>query len=93
MRQASGRGAHIVKIATLAKTAHDVQRLLQVTLAQRGQPLVTIAMGRVGSVSRLAFPLAGSLLTYTSLRPAHGQIPLTRLIADLQFYYPKQARV
>jgi len=53
---------------------------------------VVIAMGALGSISRLTFPLAGSLLTYTSLSPFDGQIPLDVLVAHLRLYYPGRGR-
>lgn len=87
--QATALGADVIKIATLAKKESDVVRLLQFTVAHRQKNLVTIAMGTVGSISRLLFPLAGSLLTYTSVSPSEGQIPAKRLIEDLRFYYPR----
>lgn len=89
VNKATALGANIVKIATLAKNESDVVRLLQFTVAHRHKNLVTIAMGNIGSVSRLLFPLAGSLMTYTSVSPSDGQIPAKRLIKDLRFYYPR----
>lgn len=89
VNQAVSLGADIVKIAAFAQHERDVLRLLQFTMAHRPQHLVTIAMGPRGSISRLVFPLAGSLLTYTSVSPSHGQIDAKRLIEDLRFYYPR----
>ncbi len=87
--KASKLGADIIKIATLAKNESDVLRLLQFTAAHRPKNLVTIAMGNIGTVSRLMFPLAGSLMTYTSVALSDGQIDAKRLIADLRLYYPR----
>ena len=87
--KATDFGADIVKIATLAKNEADVIRLLQFTAAHRRKNLVTIAMGNIGAVSRLVFPLAGSLMTYTSVSPSDGQINAKRLIEDLRLYYPR----
>jgi 3-dehydroquinate dehydratase-1 len=80
--------ADVTKIATQARTPADVIRLFRFTEEHRSRHLVTMAMGAMGSVSRLLLPLAGSLLTYTNVTPSHGQIPVTRLIDDLRFYYP-----
>lgn len=87
--KASKLGADIIKIATLAKNESDVLRLLQFTAAHRPKNLVTIAMGNIGTVSRLMFPLAGSLMTYTSVALSDGQIDAKRLIEDLRLYYPR----
>jgi 3-dehydroquinate dehydratase-1 len=87
--KAAALGADITKIATLAKSERDVVRLLEFTMRHRRQHLVTIAMGHIGSVSRLFFPLVGSLLTYTSVSPSNGQVPAERLIEDLRLYYPR----
>lgn len=86
--RAADLGADIIKIAAEARIADDLLRVFHFTEQQRSRNLVTIAMGAMGSVSRLLLPLAGSLLTYTNLTPALGQIPLDRLIDDLRFYYP-----
>ena len=88
VKKAGTLGADIVKIATMAQNEQDLVRLLQFTLHHRSKNLVTIAMGSKGSFSRLTFPLAGSLMTYTSMSPTDGQIPAKRLIEDLRFYYP-----
>ena len=87
--KASKLGADIIKIATLAKNESDVLRLFQFTAAHRPKNLVTIAMGNIGTVSRLMFPLAGSLMTYTSVALSDGQIDAKRLIEDLRLYYPR----
>lgn len=87
--KASKLGADIIKIATLAKNESDVLRLLQFTAAHRPKNLITIAMGNIGTVSRLVFPLAGSLMTYTSVALSDGQIDAKRLIEDLRLYYPR----
>lgn len=86
--EAHALGADIVKVATFAKDESDVLRLLQFTAAHRPKNLVTIAMGNIGTVSRLVFPLAGSLMTYTSVFLSDGQIDAKRLIEDLRLYYP-----
>lgn len=89
LRQALSLRPDIVKLATMGRQPSDVSRLLEFTLRHRARPLVTIAMGPLGSISRLAFPLAGSLLTYTALSPSDGQLPLREFLAHLRCYYPK----
>jgi 3-dehydroquinate dehydratase-1 len=87
--RATDLGADIIKIATFAKHEEDVMRLLRFTWAHRPKHLVTTAMGPIGTVSRLVFPLVGSLMTYTNVVPSDGQIPATRLIEHLRVYYPR----
>jgi len=89
VHRAMSLGADLIKIAVKAKTESDVVRLLQFTIHRREQHLVTISMGNIGSISRLIAPLTGSLMTYTSIEPADGQIPAKRLIEDLRLYYPR----
>jgi 3-dehydroquinate dehydratase-1 len=88
VRKARALGADLIKIAAKARGERDVVRLLWFTLQHAARHLATIAMGSQGAISRLAFPLAGSLLTYTSVSPAEGQVPAKRLIEDLRLYYP-----
>jgi 3-dehydroquinate dehydratase I len=85
---ASELGADLTKIATQAHSGADVLTLFGFTAENKRRNLVTIAMGPIGSVSRLILPLAGSLMTYTSMTPSAGQIPFDRLVEDLRFYYP-----
>jgi len=86
---AGKKRADIVKIATHARSMEDVRRLLAFTLQNADQNLITIAMGREGMISRLVFPMAGSLLTfsYVSHPTAPGQIPFDELKKDLNRYY------
>ncbi len=88
---AKSRGADIFKVAATPKTSADVVRLLEFTLQHRRDNVVVIAMGTLGAISRLAFPLAGSLLTYTNVKPSLGQIPVRELAADLKRFYPNQS--
>ena len=86
--RARDNGADVIKIAAYASGADDVVRLFRFTDDHRDSNLVTISMGPNGSISRLMFPLAGSLLSYTNIQPTDGQIPLDTLIDHLRFYYP-----
>jgi 3-dehydroquinate dehydratase-1 len=89
VKKANALDADIIKVAVHANDEGDVSRLLAFTLAHRGKNLVTISLGSIGSISRLLFPLAGSVMTYTSVTPSDGQIPAGRLIEDLRLYYPR----
>ncbi len=86
--KAKSAGADIVKIAATPRSAADVLRLFELTRKHRRDHIVVIAMGALGSISRLLFPLAGSLLTYTNVKPSVGQVPLRQFAAHLKLYYP-----
>jgi 3-dehydroquinate dehydratase-1 len=92
IRAARSLGAGIVKIASAASGPADVARLLRVLATHPSVPLVVIAMGRVGMLSRVLFPAAGSLLTYAfdegDTATAPGQLTLRALQTDLARYYP-----
>ncbi len=81
-------GADIIKIAAKANTREDVIKLLEFTITHRGEKIITMSLGRHGAISRLAFPLAGSMFTYTYMDTpkAEGQVHINRLYADLKFY-------
>ena len=74
-------GADILKLAVMPDTAKDVLRLLAVTEEYRrhtARPLITMSMGRLGAVSRLAGELVGSSVTFGSVTEASapGQIDM-----------------
>ncbi|GBD26663.1 Catabolic 3-dehydroquinate dehydratase [bacterium HR30] len=87
-QRARAAGADVVKLAVWATAPHDVWRVAAFTWEHRAFPLVTMTMGPLGPLSRLLLPLFGSRWVYTSVVPAHGQIPLFRLLSDLRFYFP-----
>jgi 3-dehydroquinate dehydratase-1 len=76
------QGADIAKIAVMSRTADDVLRLLQVTAMARklypGLPLVTMSMGALGSITRVAGFLYGSDMSFAlgKAGSAPGQIPI-----------------
>lgn len=88
LERARSLRADLVKIATFARRPRDVERLLRFTFRHKARHLVTIAMGTQGTISRLVFPLAGSLLTYTHVSPSLGQIPLRAFVKGLRLCYP-----
>ncbi len=85
MDQMQAGGADIAKLAVMPKTAEDVLRLLHVTLACRERfpelPIVTIAMGPLGVISRLCGEVFGSCITFGAdgKTSAPGQIPAEKL--------------
>jgi len=89
VEKANTLGADIIKIAALAKSREDVVRLLQFTKS-RPEKLVTIAMGEIGRLSRIAAPLFGSLFTYAGIHEdvAPGQLSLEETLAAIRRYYP-----
>lgn len=88
--EADTAGVDILKVAAAAKSLGDVRHLLEFTLRHRDRGIVTIALGEVGAISRVFFPLAGSLFTFGSHRAASGpgQLPLAEMRAELERFYP-----
>lgn len=83
-------GADIPKCAVMALDAHDALKLLAATeevhrLHTEG-PTLTMAMGREGSISRLAGEYFGSFITFCSLSkssaPGQVDVRLARRIMD-----------
>jgi 3-dehydroquinate dehydratase-1 len=83
-------GADIIKIAAMPQNREDVTSLLSFT-KERTEPLVTIAMGETGKISRVTAPLFGSLYTYAFIHDsvAPGQFSLDDLVRELQTFYPE----
>lgn len=81
LKAAKRLGARAFKVAANPRSSKDVLRLFAFTLKHRKAGLITISMGKLGSISRLVNPQAGSLITYTSGKPVLGQLPLARLSA------------
>jgi len=78
-------GADILKIAVMPNSIADVLTLLEATntmkMHERNCPVVTMAMGKMGMISRLAGEVFGSSLTFGSAQGASapGQIPADEL--------------
>lgn len=78
-------GADVAKLAVMPNNADDVLRLLKVTydIHQKypSLPLVTMSMGAVGVISRMAGELFGSCITFGAVgeTSAPGQIPMDHL--------------
>jgi 3-dehydroquinate dehydratase-1 len=76
------QGAHIATIAVMPRTRDEVLRLLQGTATARKLypelPLVTMSMGGLGTVTRIAGFLYGSDMSFASGKTgsAPGQIPI-----------------
>jgi 3-dehydroquinate dehydratase-1 len=80
--QAQEMGADIAKVAVMPKGFHDILILMGATLKARTEaltiPMITMAMGSMGKVTRLAGGLLGSDITFAIGRNASapGQIPI-----------------
>jgi len=78
-------GADILKIAVMPNSIADVLTLLEATNAMKMHdhncPVVTMSMGKMGMISRLAGEIFGSALTFGSAKGASapGQIPADEL--------------
>jgi 3-dehydroquinate dehydratase-1 len=93
--QAQSLGADILKVAVWAECQEDIRRLARFTLAHADQNRVTIAMGPQGILSRIFFPVLGSLLTYASwgMPTAPGQMDAVETAAWLARFYPDRGTV
>lgn len=87
--QQQAMGADILKIAAMPHDAGDVLRMMSATweMAQRyaQRPLLTMSMGGMGALSRLAGELTGSALTFgmAGSASAPGQLDAGDLSATL----------
>ncbi len=79
-------GADIAKIAVMPNSKLDVVRLMELTThateALLEIPVVTMAMGELGTVSRITGGVTGSAVTFASLSSASapGQLPVRELL-------------
>lgn len=86
-------GADILKIAVMPKSKHDVFTLMNATLAvsQKSQkPLLTMSMGQLGTISRVATANMGGSLSFGMIGEASapGQIDVTQLKQLLKTVQP-----
>ena len=94
LSQAEAAGAGIAKVAVMPRNMSDVLTLLAATLEARTKavkiPIVTMAMGDEGAVTRLAGGLFGSDITFAAgkVSTAPGQIPAERLRQAMAALYP-----
>lgn len=90
-REAVEAGASIVKIAAMPRSPGDVVRMLRFC-SDTPHPMVAIAMGELGTISRVLAPLFGSLFSYAFLGDsvAPGQLSLDKLAEEFRLYYPSR---
>lgn len=86
--QAQRLGADVAKVAVMPQSMEDVHRLLGATLEASGTlsiPVISMAMGGLGAVSRLCGGVFGSALTFAvgSEASAPGQMPIEDVRAAL----------
>lgn len=88
--QAAAANADIVKLAVATHAMADVDRLLGVLRSRPAVPLIIIALGPHGTMSRVFFPLLRPLITYGYLHTpnAPGQLSLEELHAEMRRYCP-----
>jgi 3-dehydroquinate dehydratase-1 len=85
LEQIAESGADIVKLAVMAQSKADVLALLEETNifheTYPSQPLITMSMGVLGAVSRIAGETFGSCVTFGAGNQASapGQLPLDEL--------------
>lgn len=94
VRAAKESGADYVKVSTMARSAADLKVLAGLTLEFADQGMIVIAMGELGTVSRVFFPALGSRLTYSFMgnRTAPGQLDFTETSQLLRRFYPDYRR-
>ncbi len=78
--------ASIVKIAFRARSVRDNLEVFDL-LAERVKPMVALAMGEEGLLSRVLAPKFGAFLTFASLRDAAATAPGQPSIGDLLGLY------
>lgn len=90
LRRMQDLGGDIPKIAVTPKGKRDVVKLLEATVIMSekyaDRPIITISMGGIGAVSRLAGEIFGSALTFGAAKKASapGQIGAKDLYQVLQ---------
>lgn len=77
-------GADILKVAVMPRKPKDVLRMMSVTEEKNRQmscPIVTMAMGDLGRVSRISGRITGSAMTFGTVgeTSAPGQLPVGEL--------------
>ncbi len=84
LEQAAALGADLPKLAVMPRTPSDVLTLLAATVRYRETgktPVITMSMGALGAVSRIAGEVFGSCLTFGAAETASapGQLPAAAL--------------
>ena len=91
VRAAKEAGADIVKISTMANTGADLKTLASLLVnSDDDTEMIVIAMGEIGTASRIFFPALGSRLTYTFIghQPTSGQLDYAETSRLIRQFYP-----
>lgn len=78
-------GGDVLKLAVMPQSAEDIRHLMKATLAYNEgaeKPIIAIAMGSIGGITRIATELCGGSLTYAAGigKTAPGQLKLEEII-------------
>ena len=95
VRAAKDVGADIVKISTMANSGADVKTLASLLVNSDDETeMIVIAMGGIGTASRIFFPALGSRLTYTFIghQPTSGQLDYAETSRLIRQFYPVYGR-
>lgn len=82
LEKMKAQGAHIVKLAVMPQCRQDVINLMEASVRAQGEvPVITMSMGELGRISRVAGGLTGSAVTFGAVGQvsAPGQIECDRL--------------
>lgn len=78
--------ASVVKVAFHARTLRDNLDIFDL-LRERQRPMIALAMGEFGLLSRVLAPKFGAFLTFAALRPAATTAPGQPTVSDLLNLY------
>ncbi|MFI9009737.1 type I 3-dehydroquinate dehydratase [Actinosynnema sp. NPDC053489] len=89
-RAAKEAGADVVKISTMATASADLRVLASLLVDSEDTEMVVIAMGEIGTASRIFFPALGSRLTYTFIghEPTSGQLDFAETSRLVRKFHP-----
>ena len=93
-RAAKEAGADVVKISTMATSGADLKTLASLLVDSGDTEMIVIAMGEIGTASRIFFPALGSRVTYTFIghQPTSGQLDYAETSALIRKFYPAYER-
>ena len=84
--ECAGKGTHIVKIATFAKSMEDNLKMLKlINYAKKtNTKIIALCMGTKGKISRIMAPYFGSYLSYASLEKGAESAPGQLTIEEMK---------
>ena len=89
MNRISRTGADVLKLAAMPSDSRDVLKMMEMAEEENrltDKPVIAIAMGKIGMVSRVSGALTGSCVTFGTVdaESAPGQIPVSTLRTILE---------